>query len=481
MQATLRQAAVRQGWNVAEWVTRHPLAIGVPVMLVLLVAIYTQSAGLRASRGASITGDEPFYLLTTRSLLDDRNLDLRAQYELRSYTAFFDHPDGLWMQSLPMEDGRLLSPHNPGLSVLLIPGFAWGGLAGVQAQLLLTAALTFALTYVLVAKLTGAPLASWLATLAVALTATAFIYATEVYPELPAALVLVGALLLVTGDARLGVGRALALVVLLSAMAWLGIKYAPLIGLVGGYALVRAENRGRVVLAVAGAAWAGLYVWFQLRTFGALTPYSVNVVWAGDSTVAVVEAHVNVVDRIYRLWGLFIDRRFGVARWAPILFLALAGCIPLLRQRGLPRLILALIAAQLLIATFVAITMVGWWFPGRTLVTVLPLFALPLAVLLRDGRPWLRLTAAGLGAYSALITLHLARAGHAGELTIAVDPFRLQALPFQRLSWLFPQYTAWGADTWLLTAAWLAAGAVMFALLWQRRGGREQGIGNREQ
>ena len=43
----------------------------------------------------------------------------------------------------------------------------------------------------------------WLATLAVALSATAFIYSSEVYPELPAGLALVGALLVVTGRERL--------------------------------------------------------------------------------------------------------------------------------------------------------------------------------------------------------------------------------------------------------------------------------------
>jgi len=467
VQTQLRQAGIPRHRHATAWVVRHPLAFGAAAMLVLLVAVYSQSAPLRASRGASITGDEPFYLLTTQSLLDDGNLDLRGQYRRRSYTSFFDHPQGLWMQSLPRADGRLLSPHNPGLSVLLIPGFAWGGLRGAQTELLLLASLTFALTYVLVARLSGAPLISWFATLAVALTATAFVYATEIYPELPGALLLVTALLLMTGDARLGPGRVLLIGVVLSALAWLGIKYAPLIGLAGGYALLRTDGRGRVALIVMGAVAAGMYLWFQMVTFGALTPYSVNIVWAGDSTAAVVGAHVEFGDRIYRLWGLFIDRRFGVARWAPVLFLAVAGCTFLIRRRGLPRVILALIVVQILIATFVAITMMGWWFPGRTLVTVLPLFALPLALLLRHGRPWLRAAATVLATYSTLVAMLLAQATRRGEVTVAVNPFDLLAPLFERLSGFFPQYIGWGVETWLLTAAWLVAGAVVLVQMWR--------------
>ena len=98
--------------------------LGAAALFLILSLAYVSSIGIRASRGASITGDEPFYLLTTQSLMEDLDLDLRNQYKARSYESFFDHPDGLWRQSVPARDGRLLSPHNPGLSVLIIPGFA---------------------------------------------------------------------------------------------------------------------------------------------------------------------------------------------------------------------------------------------------------------------------------------------------------------------------------------------------------------------
>lgn len=478
----------------ARWRPRPGAAAA--VLFAILALAYAFSIDIRASRGAAITGDEPFYLLTTQSLLEDGDLDLRQQYERESYRVFFDHPDGLWLQSVPAADGRVLSPHNPGLSVLLIPGFALAGLRGAQVELLLLAALTFALTYLLVARVAGEPLWSWLATLVVGLSATAFIYSTEIYPEAPAALALVLALLALEGGragavsgsghgsaARrapvLGPGRVLWVAGALTAMMWLGVKYAPLVVLVGLAALRRAGPAGRWILVAAGMLMGAVYVWFHVATFGGLTPYGVNVVYAGDSTVELVGEHLDFATRFYRLWGLYIDERFGVGRWAPVLLLAVPGFAWLARRPGVPRLALALMGAQHLMATFVAITMMGWWFPGRTLMTVLPLYALPLACLLRESGWRGRVLFGALAAWSLAITAALARAGHAGEITVAVDPFELRAPVFRAAAVLFPNYTSWTPETYGLTAAWLVAGALALWRAWRLVPDQEPGTGPR--
>ena len=340
-----------------------PLAAA--TLFLLLGAAYWFSVDIRATRGASITGDEPFYLLTTQSLLGDGDFDLRNQYETRSYESFFDHPDGLWQQSTPLPDGQLLSPHNPGLSALVVPGFTLGGLVGTQIQLLIMAAATMALAFILADRLTGRRPVSWIVALSVGLTATAFIYSSEVYPEFPAALALILSLLAVTRQQALGVADALLLTVSLTGMCWLGVKYAPLALVVSGYFLLRADMSGRIALVSAGAASAGFFAWFHLHLFGALTPYGVNAVYAQWSTADILGGHIEFSERYYRLWGLFIDRRFGIGRWAPLLLVAVPGMALLLAADSKRLLVLLLIFAQMLIATFVALTMMGWWFPGR--------------------------------------------------------------------------------------------------------------------
>jgi hypothetical protein len=455
---------------------------------------------LRATRGASITADEPFYLMTTKSLIDDGNLDLRAQYDRQSYREFFDHPDGLWRQSVETSDGLLLSPHEPGLSVLVIPGFLLDGLRGVQVQLMLLSALTFSLAYVLVSRETALPLLSWLVTAAVGLTATSFVYATEIYPEVPAALCLISmALVLQTkrGDAWAGLAMAL----LVTVLVWFGMKYAPLGAIIALAFLWQADSRGRLTFLALCAVSGLAYVWFHYAVFEDLTAYSVNTVYEGADAANVLQSHVSIPDRAYRLWGLFVDQRFGIGRWAPLL-LPLPASLPLLlrgggpfagpdgrqapevvgdregRPYGLVKLVvLGLIVTQFLIATFVAITMMGWWFPGRTLMAVLPLAALPLTMLLARLPVAGRVLAGGLALVSFAFTVALRDATAkgsnvaTGEVTLAVDPFDMAWWPFRQSAHLFPNYQTWSDTTVALTLVWVALllGSMAWAI-WREHG-----------
>ncbi|TAK76226.1 MAG: hypothetical protein EPO16_07515 [Dehalococcoidia bacterium] len=442
---------------------QRPVAAGALTLFALLLVLYSFSIGLRATRGASITGDEPFYLLTTQSILQDGDLDLRQQYERQSYRSFFDHPDGLWKQSVPRADGRLVSPHEPLLSVFLVPGFGLGGLLGAQVQLTVVAAATFALTFVLVAGETRALPASWLATAAVAVSATAFVYATEVYPEMPAALCVV-AVLLVLRRRELRQRDALFVAGLLTLLAWLGMKYVPLGAVAGLWALWRCGRQARLTFLAACALSAAVYVYLHLVIFGSLTAYSANTVYEGAPAFDVLRSHIEFPRRSYRLWGLFIDERFGIGRWAPV-FLLVPPALPLLLRSGrLGALAGVLIGVQLLVATFVAVTMMGYWFPGRMLVVVMPLFALVLAQALTRLPRLVHVLAVVLGVYSATVTAALVRAARDGEVTIAVDPFDMHARLFTAMASLFPNYVQWTVETNLLTAGWLLAGAVLLAM-----------------
>ncbi len=446
------------------------LALGAAALFVLLAVVYTASIGLRATRGASITGDEPFYLLTTQSLLDDGDLDLRQQYERASYRVFFDHLDPLWTQAPPRPDGRLLSPHDPGLSVYLLPGFAVSGLRGAQIQMLLTAAAVFALMFVLIARETEAPRLAWFATLAVGLTATAFVYATEIYPEVPAALCLVLALLALRAP-PVTARHAVAIATLVTALAWLGVKYVPLGLLVAAVAMWRTDSRGRLWLLGLGVVSGVAYIWWHIATFGGLTAYGANNLYAGEATVEVIRAHLSVADRAYRVVGLFVDQRFGLGRWAPVLLLVVPA-LPLLVRRGrVGALVVSLVGAQLLIATFVAVTMMGWWFPGRTLMAVLALMAWPLTEALVRFPTWGRVAVGALAAHSMLITIALTRASRANEVRLAVDPFDMTSMWFRALAGLFPDYRAWTLETTVLHALWLTAGlGALGWVLWHEYG-----------
>ena len=145
----------------------------------------------------------------------------------------------------------------------------------------------------------------WLAsgvTAVVALSPPAFVYATEIYPEMPAAFCVVLALLLMRSAT--GLRRCAGLVLTVSALAWLGMKYIPVGVVIAAFYAWNASPRQRWWLAGLGALSAVAYVGWHLSTFGALTPYQTNLVYEGASATSVIASHVAFEDRVYRLWGV---------------------------------------------------------------------------------------------------------------------------------------------------------------------------------
>jgi uncharacterized membrane protein YbhN (UPF0104 family) len=427
--------------------------------------LYQLGVPLRASYGARVNVDEPFYLLTTASLLADGDLDLANDYALQRYRQFFDHAEELWYQSGPTTDGRVLSPHNLGLSVLILPAYAWSGLDGVKTFLGAIGGATIAISSLLAYRATGRAGPSLLAGALVGASAPLFVYATQIYPEVPAAFLVTAAAWLLLGS-RPGWIAAVSLALGLSGLAWLGSKYAPVGGALGLLALVRLRP-GAVAL-FSGLVIAGVlhYSWFHLVTYGDLTPYAVNLTFAGTSTPELVALHFELWNRLYRLIGLWIDGEFGLARWAPALLLALPAVVPLLGRRGPVRWVWGLLfVTQFLIAVFLSITMRGWWFPGRMVIAVLPLLAVPIAVTLATVgcRLLPAAVAAALAIYSVLVTGALVVAASAGQVALAVDPFLLPWPFFQSLAPLFPVYSVYTPTTWLLTAVWVLAFSLLLA------------------
>ncbi len=441
------------------------------LLTVVFAVVFQLGVPLRASFGARVTADEPFYLLTTESLRADGDLDLTNQYERMSYARFWDASEPLWHQSSPGPGGALLSPHNLGLPVLLLPAYALGGLEAAKGFLGIVGGLTVGSAYLLARRVTAEKGAAGLAAVLLGASAPWFVYSTQVYPEMPAAL-LVCLVMWMLLRPRLELRHGIVISVLLTAAMWLGTKYAPLGALLFLLTLARSSRLGALVLGSVTAALAGHYLWFHVVTFGGLTPYAVNRLYAGHDTFQVMQLHWGFADRLYRLLGLWLDREFGVARWAPILLLSLPGCCLLLRRRApAVALLLAALSVQVLVATFLAVTMRGWWFPGRMLVVALPLIAPLLAIALEEARNRRGAIAAGalvLAAGTLSATASLWSSARTGEIALAVNPFAAGGWWLDTTAPLFPLFTAYGPDTVALSALWLGLGAGIVA--WVARG-----------
>jgi hypothetical protein len=450
------------------------------MVLVGLVAAgaAASATGVWATYGNRTSADEPHYLLTALSVAHDGDLDVADEFERLDYLPF--HPTPLLPQARPAADGSLVEPHDPLLPVLLAAPTALGGWLLAKLTLSLMAGVLAALTLWTAVRRLAVPLPPAAVTVAVlGASVPLAAYGAQVYPEIPAALAVSIALAALLGPMRRGGLVALALAV--AALPWLSVKYAPAAVVLGGLALWRVarDGRPRVAVGLAGAlaAAAVSYLIVHQAIYGGVTPYASGSFFV-DGQMQVIGSDPDYIGRSRRLVGLLVDRDFGIAAWQPawLLLVPALGALAARRPRGGLSLVLVL-AAGWFVATFVALTMQGWWFPGRQLVVVLPAAVLLVAWWAREGGRRLAAVAA-LGLLGVASYAWITAQGLAGSIRWIVD---LQATsdPVHRaLAAVMPDYLTIDAATWPLHWAWAAA--ALLAAIWAFRRERDRDSGAAE-
>ncbi len=448
---------------------RWSVLAGVAVGLIAVVGI-----DARATYGARTTADEPQYLLTATSIALDGDVDISNQLADQSYLPYHELRVDTQTRELDAA-GRRVSPHDPLLPVLLTAPMAVAGWVGAKLALVvlaaITAGVTFRLAHLRYRSDRGAALVAVVGCFAGLPLAA---YGTQVYPEMPAALLVVIGLGVLTGEtwrtrtAALGVATIIAL-------PWLAVKYVPVAAVLGVALLIRLRHRrylAGVVLTVAVLAGV-VFLWAHQVIYGGWTAYAAGDHFEATGEFSVVGTDADVLGRSRRLIGLLVDRRFGIAVWSPIWFLlppAIAIAVFDVRRRSaepgsmIPA--VALIGTGWLTATFVALTMHGWWVPGRQLVVVLPVAAILIARWLSGSRRRVAVAAvlAGVGAAN---WLWLGIESTIGRRTLVVD-FAETSSPFYRLmSPLFPDGITGGVANDLGVVAWLLLLTITAMVAWR--------------
>lgn len=449
---------------------RRRLVRAMAVVGLLTLAWCAAFAGARASYGARTTADEPQYLMTALSLAEDRSLDVSDERAEGRYRAF--HEVGLPLQEATQADGARVSPHDPLLPTLLAAPMAWGGWLAAKLTLAVVAAgLSAAMVWVAVRRFGVDVVVAAVTVGAFALAAPLAVYSTQVYPEVVAALAVAVGIGAATGPLR-RVGWATSTTAVI-ALPWLSVKYAPVALVLAAAVLLRLWRRGDRtpavvllgVLALAAMTFGALHqAWY-----GGWTPYASGRHFAGGEAT-VMGNDPDYLSRSVRLLGLLNDRGFGLAAWAPGFLLALPALAALARRRPPGGALLgALVAVGWLNATFVALTMHGWWFPGRQVVVIVPAIVLAVAWWAQQVRG-AHVAVVVLGGLGVLTAAWLAIDVLSGHMTLVVD-FERTTNPLVR-AWrhLLPDGRAPDASTALLRLVWLAVAAGLVALGWRSVG-----------
>jgi hypothetical protein len=331
-----------------------------------LVALATMLALLPYERTVQPTqSDEPHYLLIMESIVQDHDLDLRNDYDRADYADYY--PDILPDRHVIISGESQLPIRDLGLPLLGALPFAIARRTGVLVLMCLVGAAIAWRGFALLRTLRFSRDSALLAAAAVAFLHPVFTYSTQIYPDLPAALVvlLVAELLARPPTIRRFAGAS----ALLGLLPWLTIRgWFPVVGLglVVAYLALRPLAAGFTrsrVLAVAAAAlpFAALVVALSLvdlRLFGMFVPNAGYLLIRDAQPVLVYTPQLGIP-------GLFLDRTFGLLSRAPLYALAFFGAVPLLRHARATRspAIVALFLGWLAYLLYIG-DIAYWWADG---------------------------------------------------------------------------------------------------------------------
>lgn len=429
-------------------------------LAIIVTTVTGLGIGARATYGAQTTADEPQYLLTAISLWEDRDMDISDELAEKRYLAF--HEVDLPQQTLPLQDGRRISPHDPLLPLLLTLPMGVGGWAGAKAAVAAMAGVLAAvLAWTMVARFGVSSRIALLTSAMFALAPPIAIFSTQVYPEIPAALALLTGFAAVIGPFERNARFVFVISVIV--LPWLAVKFVPVATILALVGLVRAGKGKRATLVTVLLGAGVVYVVGHLAIYGGLTAYATGDHFVGGEFTA-VGTQLNLWGRSTRLVGLLVDRGFGIGAWQPaFLILPLVVGWALRRSENRLRVAVLLVGTGWLVATFLALTMHGWWFPGRQLVVVLPIAVALIGVWLERTEMRAALTVGVASALGVVAFAFLLVEGRSERLTWVVD-FGATDNPFYRaLSTVMPHYMSPTPVTWALHGVWVV---IVVALAW---------------
>ena len=306
-----------------------------------------------------IDGDEPYYLLMTESLVRDHDLDLTNQYRDIAHSDV-NRPDLLPQTGDPRgPHGEQYSRHEPFLPILMMPGYALGGVPGAIAVISLFGALLARSTVRFLEDEAIADATTRMLFPLIAFGPPVVFYATRIWPEVPAAFCFVEA---VRGIRQSRPPRWIAAIF---ALVLLKIRF----GLLAVVLLIRVlRTKRQFAIAAAVVAVPLVIAWLisgnamNTHSIRELLPSGAIFYWLG-------------------LFGLILDGAAGLVFQAPFFALAIPA---LARWRSMPPGFRLGMSASLLYILYLIPRSEwhgGWSPPLRYIVVLMPILALGAAVM----------------------------------------------------------------------------------------------------
>lgn len=411
------------------------------------------------------SGDEPHYLLVSKSLILDGDVDVKNDYLAHRYLEYYrGHLDphvntSIFSRTSP----HWYSMHGVGLAAVLVPAVAADDGHGAAAAMVVIAAVVLVLTFLWARRFTGEVLLAAIATAALGLSPFFLGLEGRVFPDLAAAALLLGCLLLLELPER-SARHLLLLGALVAVSPWFHFKNALAFGTVAVIAFVQVVRRSdgpervRRELALALPVLVSL-VGYELTVrawYASWLP--TRMVQPGNALFALSEAR--------GLAAVSFDSTRGLLTNNPALLLILAGLPVWLRLFRGPVLRLALVLGP---SIFLQATFSDWsgaYSPaGRYALQFTPALIPAIALLLREAPVAVRALAGALLCIQWALALAFVWlrppwgvVGKRSPFFTAIDTHH--GPPLDHVMPTFSAYTARVHGAWQL-AAWVLVSALL--------------------
>lgn len=448
----------------ASAVLRGRLRLGVACVVVL--AVFGLLLGFRWHDSQPYSGDEPHYLLVSESLIHDGDVDVKNDYLDRRYGAYYaGHLDPHVNRSIfTMASPHWYSMHGVGLSAVLVPAVWADGARGGSVTMVGIAAVVLVLTFLWARRFTSIAWPAAFATGVLGLSPLFLGLEGRIFPDLTAAALLLGCLLLLELPRRRS-RHLLLLGVLVGVSPWFHFKNAFAFATVAAIALVQVtrsssgRERRRALLALLIPSLVSLIGYeISIRAwYGSWLP--TRMVQGGNALFFVSDAR--------GLAAVSFDSARGLFTNDPALLLILAGLPLWLRRWPGPVLRLALVLGPTILLQATFSDWAGAYAPaGRYALQFTPAFIPAVALFLRDAPRFVRGAAAVVLGLQCVLVLAMVwlrptwgLGGERSPLFEALSKHLGHSLDHAMPS--FDNYTAGIHRPWQLAAWLLAAGLLV--------------------
>ena len=345
-----------------------------------LYAIYfdttKQPIGLRTG------GDEPHYLLTAKSLLNDKDFNLKNNYNPSQWTDFYNYAQ-LDLHVVKVTPEAWYSIHSPGLSFLLLPILlVTSNLFLIRIYLAIFAILSLVVIFEVCYGLTGNRFASGLTIAVVGLTRPYFTHSILLFPEIIASLCISLLILRHILIIRHNQVNLVSIGILLGVIPYLHLRYLPLVLFFiilftfDVIIVLRKIQRLFEMFLPFILLITGLILYYVIL-FGSLDVDKEQTFWS-----------FSMQSLALTFYNIFFNPRKGLFTNAPIYLLSAVGLFHVIKEKQLEYLpLLALVFYLPLIASFG--NWYGEWSPAaRYLVVVTGVLSMPLATFFARLKTW---------------------------------------------------------------------------------------------